>query len=489
MSEPLPPGPYLVVGCGRAGFGAVEALSAHTRSSAIRVWDASDGPETQRRGAVLAGRGIRVDLGSWRPDMFERPRPGTLIKSPGVPADSPAIRAALAARVPVIDELALGARLSRRSLVAVTGTDGKSTVCELLARAIGGAEGPLMIAGNTEFGPPLSAAGRSGRPIVVEASSYQLEFCEGPFAELAVLTNVTEEHLHRHGTMRAYTAAKRRLFLGEGRHIARAAVNVDSEFGRALARELSDAGTAVARFGSGPAAQWRVLEANWDVGRSSLRLATPSGAVHVSTLLPGWHNAENVAAALAACDLLELTRADALAAIEATPGVRGRWERVDCGQPFDVVVDFAHTPAGLRHVLQTARRVVTERGGQVHLMLCAGGANNPGKRRPLGEIASRLADRVIVTEGNGRGEPRERVIAGLLAGWGSAVAPEIVPDRRRAIRAALNGARPGDVVILMGRGAMPRLLTDASGGGPVFDDRRVAEEEFVAMNRELRGAT
>ncbi len=489
MNDTLPPGPYLVVGCGRAGFSAAQALRAQVQSSEIRVWDANDGPQTRRRGAILAGHGIRVDLGQWRPDLLEPPYPGTVVKSPGVPSDCAPISAAIAAGVPVIDELALGSRLNRRRLIAVTGTDGKSTVSELLARAMGGVDDPLLIAGNTEFGPPLSAAPRDGGPIVVEASSYQLEFCESPFAELAVLTNVTEEHLHRHGTMSAYTAAKRRLFLGNDRHVPRAAVNVDSDFGRQVARDLGDAGATVAPFGSSARAHWRVLEATWDVGRSAVRLGTPSGEVRLSTMLPGWHNAENVAAALAVCDLLELTRTEAIAAIEATPGVRGRWEQVDCGQPFDVVVDFAHTPAALSHVLQTARRVVTERGGRVHLMLCAGGGNNPGKRRPLGAIASRLADRVIVTEGNGRGEPRERVIAGLLAGWGPAVAPQVVPDRRAAIREVLIGARAGDVVVLMGRGAMPRLLADASGAGPLFDDRQVAEEEFDAIARDLSRAT
>ncbi len=487
MSDLLPPVPYLVLGCGRAGVSAAEALAARVPTSKIRVWDVHDGSETRRRCARLAGCGVEVELGPWRRELVRGPTPGTVVKSPGVPAECEAVRDALARGVPVLDELELGHRLSRRQLIAVTGTDGKSTVCALLAHALGGEGGPLPVAGNTDFGSPLSSLAAEGGPAVIEASSYQLEFCAQPFSELAVLTNLTAEHLHRHHTMSDYGAAKRRLFIGGARTVPLAAVNVDSTFGRELAQDLRAAGATVATFGSTKHAQYRVLNATWDAAGARLCLGTPSdGVLRLSTRLPGWHNAENIAAALAACDLLGMARGDSLPALKNMPGVPGRWERVGCDQPFDVVVDFAHTVAGLRQTLLTARQVVAARNTAVHLVLCAGGANNPGKRRPLGAAASELADRVVITEGNGRGEPPEQVIAALLAGWREdRQMPEVVTDRRSAIRRALAGALPGDIVIIMGRGAMPTLLADRSGGGSAFDDRCVAREELISMAPEL----
>jgi UDP-N-acetylmuramyl tripeptide synthase len=487
MSNPLPPGPYLVVGCGRAGVSAAMALATRVSPSEIRVWDAHDGSETRRRRVQLASCGVSVELGPWRQELLQGVTSGTVVKSPGVPADCEPVRDALTRGITVLDELELGYRLSRRQLIAVTGTDGKSTVCALLARALGGEDGPLPVAGNTEFGPPLSSLAAAGGPAIIETSSYQLEFCAEPFARLAVLTNLTVEHLHRHRTMSDYGASKRRLFIGGARTVPLAVINVDSTFGLRLARDLSVAGATVATFGSTKRAQYRVLKATWGAAGARLWVRTPSESVlGLSTQLPGWHNAENITAALAACDLLGLARRDSLPALKTMPGVPGRWEGVDCDQPFDVVVDFAHTAAGLRQTLLTARHIVAARNTAVHLVLCAGGANNPAKRRPLGAVASELADRVIITEGNGRGEPPETVIAGLLAGWREArPRPEVITERRAAIRRALADALPGDVVILMGRGAMPTLLSDRSGGGAAFDDRSVAREELISMMPDL----
>ena len=311
-------------------------------------------------------------------------------------------------------------QLSRRRLIAVTGTDGKTTVCALLARALGDEMGSAVLAGNTEFGSPLSSLAPTGKPAVVEASSYQLEFCEGPFAQLAVLTNLTEEHLHRHQTMDDYGGREATTFPRRRTPaVPLAAINVNGPFGDKLARELRDAGSTVATFGSAENAEYRVLAASWEATGARIQVRTPTGNdLQISTQLPGWHNAENFVAALAGCELLGLSRPDALEALKTMRGVPGRWELIECGQPFDVVVDFAHSAAGLRQALLTARRIAAARAGaSVHLVLCAGGANNPGKRGALAAIASELADRVIVTEGNGRGEPAARVIAGLLADW------------------------------------------------------------------------
>ena len=366
----------------------------------------------------------------------------------------------------------------------MTGTDGKSTVSSLLAHALGHPGSPLPVAGNTEFGPPLSGAVASPQAPIVECSSYQLEFCAGPFSELAVLTNLTPEHLQRHGTMEAYGEAKRRLFTNETERVPRAVINVDSEFGHRLAADLRELGAEVATVGRADTAEYRLLRATWNATHARVRVITPRGPLELPTRLPGAHNAENVTSVVAGCDLLGVPRAKTLRAVMAAGGLPGRWERVDCGQRYEVIVDFAHTPAGLRHVLHTARRVAARSGGRVSLMLCAGGHNNPAKRAPLGRVASSLADLVVLTEGNGRGEPVETVMADLLADWcPGAAAPEIEPDRRLAIRHVLSTARPGDVAILMGRGAMRTLLSNHSGGGVPFEDRAVAVEELHRLAR------
>lgn len=483
IHRPLPPPPYLIVGCGRAGISAAEALAAVTEPSQIRIWDGHDGPETRRVAGSLEKLGVTVVLGTWeegRPESF----PCTVIKSPGVPADTLPVREALAAGGVVIDELELAIRLGASPLAAVTGTDGKSTVSSLLAHALGHPGSPLPVAGNTEFGPPLSGAVASPQAPIVECSSYQLEFCAGPFSELAVLTNLTPEHLQRHGTMEAYGEAKRRLFTNETERVPRAVINVDSEFGHRLAADLRELGAEVATVGRADTAEYRLLRATWNATHARVRVITPRGPLELPTRLPGAHNAENVTSVVAGCDLLGVPRAKTLRAVMAAGGLPGRWERVDCGQRYEVIVDFAHTPAGLRHVLHTARRVAARSGGRVSLMLCAGGHNNPAKRAPLGRVASSLADLVVLTEGNGRGEPVETVMADLLADWcPGAAAPEIEPDRRLAIRHVLSTARPGDVAILMGRGAMRTLLSNHSGGGVPFEDRAVAVEELHRLAR------
>jgi UDP-N-acetylmuramyl tripeptide synthase len=482
MTRELPAGPYLVLGCARAGFSAARALRERCPDAQISVWDAHGGPANRRRAERLEQLGVEVRFGPWRPGLLAARHPAAVIKSPGLPADAAPVRQARAHRLPVFDELELGRRLTDRRLVAVTGTDGKSTVSALIAAALGG-DGPVPVAGNTEFGPPLSGIAAAGGTVVVEASSYQLEFTGGPLSELAVLTNLTVDHLHRHGTMAVYGAVKRRLFVNGTTVVPQAVINVDGDFGAGLAGELRAAGAAVATFGAGPGAAYRVLDARWDAVAGQVRLATPIGELRLQTRLPGRHNAENVAAALAACDLLALPRERTIAVLESMPGVPGRWERIDRGQPYEVVVDFAHTLAGIRQALVTARHVTEARGGRVHLVLGAAGNNNDSKRPPLMAILGELADRVILTEGNGRGESLDAVVADLMTGWPARrPVPPLVPDRRLAIRRALSEAGTGDLVMIIGRGVMPRLLSHSSGDGRRFDDREVAGQELARLD-------
>lgn len=472
-------GPYLVLGCARAGSGAAAAIARRCGPETVSVWDELDLPATHAWRDTLATEGVTVTLGPWDERLLHGVR--TVVKSPGVPAEHAAVSGALTRGLTVRDELEVGIRgASDRILATVTGTDGKSTTCGLVAAAVGHPGNPALVAGNTQFGPALSAVASGPGGIVVEASSYQLQFAEGPFSQVAVLTNITPEHLHRHGTLSRYAEAKARAFLVDGHAVGRAVLPVGDLFAVRLASDLRAHGAAVATFGQDRDADYRLLEARPMGMGTRLTLTTPLGTVRITSRLPGRHNALNLAAALAASDLLGVDRGHTLEAFAETDGLPGRWERVDDGGDIAVVVDFAHTPAGLRAVLRTARELVDPES-RIHLVLSSGGGNDAGYRSELGAIAAELADRTVVTEGNGRGEPRERVIAAIRAG---ALGLEAIADRREAIAEAIRGARRGDLVLIVDRGAMGRLLTDRAGGGPAFDDRVVAREILAEIAGE-----
>ncbi len=480
---PVPPGPYVVVGRGRAGAAAAAALAALAGPGAVSVWD--DGARSADGAGLPAG--VEILATDDPAAMLRLRRPGALVKSPGVPFDAPVVRAAGAGGIPVLDELELGWRLVPGPLVAVTGTNGKSTTAALVraALAAAGAEAPL--AGNTETGVPLSAlAGRRPGPVVCEASSFQLEGCPELVADAAAFLNLTQDHLHRHGSMTAYGAAKAGLLVREAPVAAVSAIDVDDRFGRGLAVACERAGGRVVRFGRGPEAEYRLRGAEWDLDAGTMEIDAPGGRRRLRTRLPGEHNARNLTAAMALADGLGLDPAATDAALEREPGVPGRFERIDAGQPFDVLVDFAHNPEAVAQVLGTARAALRSRpGARLRAVVSASGGHDRGKRPLMGAAARRLADDLVLTEDNWRGEHRTGPLRDLLDGAsgvrGGRVA--VVPERRAAIAAVLRRARPGDVVVVAGRGAMPRLIQDMAGNGPDFDDRRVTREVL----RELGG--
>ena len=226
-----------------------------------------------------------------------------------------------------------------------------------------------------------------------------------------------------------------------------------------------------------------MLGCEWSRDEGHVSLAAPGGRVELVTRLPGLHNAYNVAGAVALCHLIGLDERTTEAALSEAAGVPGRWEPIDEGQPFDAIVDFAHNTDGLTSVLETARVVAAGRDGAVRTVSGAGGGNDPFKRPAMGRELRRLSDQLILTEGNSRGESGSSVIADLLEGAEATEGGslEVIADRRLSIRRALSCAQPGDVVLVLGRGAMPRLLASTSGDGPAFDDRVVVREELRAL--------
>jgi UDP-N-acetylmuramoyl-L-alanyl-D-glutamate--2,6-diaminopimelate ligase len=340
-------------------------------------------------------------------------------------------------------------------VAAVTGTNGKTTTAFLLRsileaaggrpglltnieRRVGGDERPVGL--NTPEAIDLQRLFREmldagDRTCVMEATSIAGEMGRLAGTRFAVLvfTNLTQDHLDFHGTMEEYYAAKRSLFA----QAERAVVNVGDEWGARLAADLSAA-----------------------------RTFTPDDELPFPLRLRGRFNRANALGAMWAARELGVAD-DAIArGLERVHGVPGRFESVEQGQPFAVIVDYAHTPDSLVNVLQAARELGD---GRLTVVFGAGGDRDRDKRPLMGRAAAANADRAIVTTDNPRSEDpaaiAERVAEGRL---------EIVLDRRRAIATALADARPGDFVVIAGKGADTEM--EIASGNVAFDDREVARE-------------
>lgn len=476
MSRPqIPAPPFLVAGLGRAGQAAVRALCAAVGPELVSAWDADTGRAMRRLQQRLEVKGVRAWLGP--PPRDTELRCGrSLVKSPGIPFDEPLIQRARAIGLHVLDELELGWRLSRVPMLAVTGTNGKSTVAGLIKAVISAAGYRVELAGNTEFGPPLSAVSESLDCVVCEVSSFQLEGCDHLLPEIGVLTNLTPEHLGRHGTMARYGECKRRLFVRGGFAVPHAVVDADDPFACALAKEMARRGGKVTRVGLAEEADYRLEAVQWDLRRARIAVRTPSGHVGLDTALPGAYNARNIALALATADLVGIEPETSIDAISAYEGPPGRFEHIDAGQPFSVIVDFAHTPDGLEQFLSAVRSGMTP-GTQLTVVL--GFAARPGTAlRELGRLARQFSDHLILTTCGFQGFPPLPCLSEMLRGARTADGGEVevILDRRRAIGRAVRSVAVGGAVAIPGRGALPAMLNDRRGIAVPFDDREVARE-------------
>jgi UDP-N-acetylmuramoyl-L-alanyl-D-glutamate--2,6-diaminopimelate ligase len=481
IARPEPPsGPYVVAGLGRAGRAALGALRDLAEPGEIAIWDLVRPPEPGRERDKLRAMGAGdVKLGGPGVSLLERnPQLRCVVKSPGVPFTTPFMQYATGHGLEVIDEADLGWRLQPRPFVAVTGTNGKSTVAALALEVVraGGAE--PVLAGNTTFGPPLCECRHTEADVVVaEMSSFQLEGCPRLLPEAAVFTNLGDEHLRRHGTMQRYASCKRRLFVRGTSSVRRAAVNVDDPFGAELAAEIRERGGRVATYGIDPGAEYRVLGCEWTLDSAAIEIRTPRGTVHLDTRLPGWHNALNVAAALALSGALGIEPEAAHGAIASAAPVPGRFELIREARDFDVLVDFAHNPDGVRCVCGTARQVLERRGGgRLIAVLSTLASADEQLGRAIGTVAGSMTDDLVLTVGQQR---KMSTVAesspGLIEGArDSAESLEMVDDRRVGIRNALSRARPGDIVLILGRGSMNLPLYDKDGNAAPFDDRAEA---------------
>lgn len=450
----------------------------------VRAWDRDTRAPMQRLRRRLESSGVRTQLGPC-PDAETMHWASVVVKSPGISFSAPSVLQAQRHGCEVLDELEIGWRLSRAPMVAVTGTNGKSTVCGLTVAALSAAGHAVRLAGNAQFGDPLTQVSAAALDwIVCEVSSFQLEGCVAMLPELSVLTNLTAAHLDRHGTLARYGELKRRMFINRDEVVARAVIDVDGRFGRELAGVLAGRGASVARVGFAADADYRVTSARWDLRRAQTRVSTPHGPITLISWLPGEHNARNLATALAIADLTGVPRDTARMTLEHFCGVPGRFEHIDGGQPFAVIVDLANTPDALKQSL-TAIRSAMKPGGRLIVVFGRGGQLTPTFPE-MGRLMGELSDRLILTTSGFRGAPPIPALACQLTGARTALnrSPEIVLDRREAIRRAVLSARSDDVVVIPGRGAWEEMRPDPHGRPIPFDDRKVA----LQIIRESLGA-
>jgi UDP-N-acetylmuramoylalanine--D-glutamate ligase len=476
----MPEGPYDVAGLGQAGRAAVDALCRVEGGERVLASDRYPNRVPKRVRRDLEAAGVRTHLGSQRRVLDLPPAPRTLVKSPGIPIDAPILQLARERGLEVLDELELGWRLSSTPMIAVTGTNGKTTTSTLAAAVLAEAGLRVSLAGNADTAPPLSALNEDLDLIVCEVSSFQLEGCPSLMPEVAVFTNLTHDHLPRHGTMRRYGEVKRSLFMKDGEAVPLAVVDTFDDFGRRLADEVEGAGGRVVRVGIDADADYGIRDARWDLRTAEVELSTPSGPLVLETNLPGNHNARNVAAVVALCDLLEVERPVLAEVLAAHPGARGRFEHLDCGQDHELILDTAGTPAATEQFLNAVRAGMAP-GARLHAMLGVLGAPDPAQRQAIGRAARRLCDRLVLTAGSFRSNPPLRTLECLVDGARGVRGAElaIVPDRAEAIADVTRGALPGDVVSVLGRGNVVEAI----------HDRKVDDRESLSRVLEGRGVS
>jgi UDP-N-acetylmuramoyl-L-alanyl-D-glutamate--2,6-diaminopimelate ligase len=386
-------------------------------------------------------------------------------------------------------------------VAGITGTNGKTTTAFLLRRileaagrqtgllgtvkrVVGGREEEVIR--TTPEAIDLQATFRrmldgGDEACVMEVSSHALALgrSEGISYDVRAFTNLTQDHLDFHSDMEDYFAAKRRLFEvredADASSRGTAVVNADDEYGQRLISELRDQATELLTFSPrGEDADFRAADVEFDGGSTRFRCHAPDGEARVEMPLPGHFNVENALAALASASALGVGIEAAAAALRGAERVPGRFEPVDEGQPFAVLVDYAHTPDSLENVLHAARRV-TE--GSVICVFGCGGDRDREKRPLMGAIGAELSDVCVVTSDNPRSEDPEVIIADILAGVPGPDAVEVEPNRRAAIALALGDASPGDTVVIAGKGHEQGQEFE-NGRKIPFDDREVATEEL-----------
>lgn len=446
------------------------------------------------RGSVFAClRGVRADGHDFAPQAVANGASALLVERP-LDLDVPQIQVPDGRLAMALAAVALeGDPSQQMAVVGVTGTNGKTTSAFLLHAVLEAAGYQTGLMGTIEarvggvvevvkHTTPESVdlqrllarmrdAGDTACAMEVSSHALAQRRVAGLRFAAALFTNLTRDHLDYHADVEEYYVAKRALFIrpdGEGPNPPGAA-NLDDEFGRRLAAESGAIGFAVDH-----PADVRPAEIRQSRDGFWARLATPRGSFELQSPLRGMFNISNVTGVVAVGELLGLDHDAVARGIAAVAGVPGRFEPVDAGQPFEVLVDYAHTPDSLENVLREARKLVPG-GRRLVVVFGCGGDRDRGKRPQMGAIATALADIAIVTSDNPRTEDPDAIIHEIVVGAASGPAKLIVEaDRRRAIVLATELAEAGDVVVIAGKGHERGQERD--GVISPFDDRNVARE-------------
>ncbi len=382
-------------------------------------------------------------------------------------------------------------------VVGVTGTNGKTTTAYLVRALLEAAGHPTGLLGTVksvvggvehevarttpeaiDLQATFAAMREAGDThCVMEVSSHALALgrADAIHWAAAIFTNLTQDHLDFHPTMEDYFDAKCRLFRDGRPEIA--VINADDPYGARLARELQGGDREVVTFGIDAAgADLRAADVSSDFAGSTF----VAGDLELRSPLPGRFNVLNGLAAVATARALGVDDDTIVAALPVAGRVPGRFEPVDEGQDFALLVDYAHTPDSLENVLRAARPLAE---GRLICVFGCGGDRDRGKRPQMGEISARLADLTIVTSDNPRSEDPQAIVDEILTGIGERAATEAIVDRRAAIERAVQLAGTGDVVVVAGKGHEQGQEFDGGRKLP-FDDATVAREALRAYVRD-----
>jgi len=387
------------------------------------------------------------------------------------------------------------------SMIGVTGTNGKTSVSQWIAQALSALQSKTAVIGTIgngfagEQGAGLAEAANTtpdaillqamladyvqqdAKAVAMEVSSHGLHQgrVNGVEFDVAVLTNLSRDHLDYHETMEDYAAAKQQLFGWPG--LSMAILNADDAFGQQVAAAMQAEKRPFLTYGLGKG-DVRADDLQLHQQGLTMRVKTSQGEATVNAPVLGRFNAYNVLAVLAALLALEVSLKDAVAAIGKIKSVQGRMQQFGGGELPLVVVDYAHTPDALENVLSTLREQVE---GQLICVFGCGGDRDAGKRPLMGAVASRLADTVIVTSDNPRSENPDQIINEVMAGVTAKGVVE--PDRARAIAQAIQMAQKGDVVLIAGKGH--ENYQEISGVRTPFSDAEVASDALKSLNALL----
>jgi UDP-N-acetylmuramoyl-L-alanyl-D-glutamate--2,6-diaminopimelate ligase len=397
----------------------------------------------------------------------------------------------------------------RIAIVGITGTNGKSTTAFLVESILTAAKRKSALIGTIEYhvaGELLpaphttpealelnrifsEALGNGATDAVMEVSSHALsqERVYGIPFDVAVFTNLTRDHLDYHKTMEEYFASKRVLFEGCGTDAPRAAViNIDDEYGVQLAEFSRKHSPVNLKYGWNRG-DLRAEKVEITTRGTRFDVVMPEEKIPVFSSLIGRVNVYNILAAAGASYACGCSSEAIAAGVDKLACVPGRFERVDCGQPFTVVVDFAHTDDALRNLTALARELISTGKGRVLTVFGCGGDRDRTKRPLMGEAAGRGSDFVVLTSDNPRSEDPLSIINDAVVGLQRTGAMySVESDRRKAIALAIGEARPGDIVLIAGKGHEKVQITQ-TGAAP-FDDVEVAREALRTAGFECQAA-